>query len=186
MGSTHAALLAGLVLFASGTTAPAQDDRGELTVDPDLRRPAMPELALPAYDATRGRALFVTKGCVVCHAVNDVGGDAIRDLGGDVAPPLDARHMPITMDPFDFFARFWRGAPTMIALQQERLGYQIALEGDELADIMAFIYSEEEQAKFTPDSFTPPIFWYRDEAGNRPSGTFASGSSGSSVRSENK
>ena len=184
MGSSHAALLAGLVLIACGTTATAQDDPNELTVDPDLRRPAVPEVAPPAYDAARGRTLFVTKGCVVCHAVNDVGGDAIRDLGGDTAPPLDARRMPITMDPFDFFARFWRGAPTMIALQQERLGYQIALESDEFADIMAFIYSEEEQAKFTPDSFTPPIFWYRDEAENGASGTRAVESSALPDRSK--
>jgi hypothetical protein len=117
--------------------------------------------------------LFVTKGCVVCHAVNDVGGDAIRDLGGDTAPPLDASRMPIRMDPFAFFARMWRGAQIMIGLQEQRLGYQIALDGDELADIMAFVYSTEEQAKFTPDSFTPPIFWFRDKAEGTPHPTLA-------------
>lgn len=185
MGFRYAALAITLFLIAcGGATVLAQDNEGGLTVDPELQRPAAPELALPTYDAARGRALFVTKGCVVCHAINDVGGDAIRDLGGDTAPPLDARRMPIKMDPFEFFARFWRGAPSMIALQEERLGYQIALDGAEFADIMAFIYSEEEQAKFTPDSFTPPIFWYRDDAGTAPSGASASESATTSERSE--
>lgn len=164
MAFRHATAAIALLLMAcGGTTVSAQDDDG-LFVDPDLQRPALPELEIPAYDATRGRALFVTKGCVVCHAVNDVGGDAIRDLGGETAPALDASRMPVRMDPFAFFARMWRGAQTMIGLQQQRLGYQITLDGDELADIMAFVYSAEEQEKFTPDSFTPPIFWFRDKA----------------------
>ncbi len=167
MGVRHAVPAAAAILAAFfGAIAAAQDNEDGPTVDPELERSTTPDLDLPAYDATRGRALFVTKGCVVCHAVNDVGGTAIRDLGGEPASPLDARLMPITKDPFEFFARFWRGAPTMIALQQERLGYQIALDGSEFADIMAFVYSEAEQAKFTADSFTPPIFWYRDEAAN--------------------
>jgi len=170
----HATIAAVLVLLAYGETAFAQDDEGGLSVDPDLQRPAVPELEIPAYDAARGRALFVTKGCVVCHAVNDVGGEAIRDLGGDVAPALDASRMPIRMDPFAFFARMWRGADTMIALQEQRLGYQIALDGDELADIMAFVYDAGEQEKFTPDSFTPPVFWYRDKAENTPDPSLAS------------
>ena len=164
-------------LACGGATATAQDEDGGLTIDPELERPAAPEMVLPEYDAERGRELYVTKGCVVCHAVNDVGGDAIRDLGGETAPPLDARRMPIRMDPFTFFARMWRGAQNMIALQEQRLGYQIALDGDELADIMAFVYSAEEQAKFTPESFTPPIFWYRDEAESSLPPNFASNAS---------
>ena len=146
---------AGLGHSRSGSGAgvhPAQDEDGGLLIDPELDRPAVPEMALPNYDATRGRELFVTKGCVVCHAVNDVGGDAIRDLGGDTAPPLDASRMPIRMDPFIFFARMWRGAQTMIALQEQRLGYQIALDGAELADIMAFIYDFEAPGGAFPSS----------------------------------
>ena len=162
-------------LACGGSFAAAQDEDGGLLIDPELERPTAPEMELPDYDAARGRALYVTKGCVVCHAVNGVGGDAIRDLGGETAPPLDAARMPIRMDPFIFFARMWRGAQPMIALQEQRLGYQIGLDGGELADIMAFIYDPEEQAKFTPESFTPPIFWYRDEAEIPPSETLASG-----------
>ncbi len=53
----------------------------------------------------------------------------------------------------------------MIALQEQELGYQIQLRGDEIADIIAFIHDPEEQAKFTPESFIPPIFWYRERGG---------------------
>jgi mono/diheme cytochrome c family protein len=31
-----------------------------------------PEMAVA--DAARGRALFVSKGCIACHAVNEIGG----------------------------------------------------------------------------------------------------------------
>lgn len=158
------AAVALIFLLCAARPAAAQDADKTLEIDPELQRPAVPEFDIPAYDPVRGRELFVSKGCVVCHAINDVGGDAIRDLGGETAPPLDAWRMPVRMDPFEFFARMWRGSRTMIALQEQRLGYQIALDGDEIADIMAFVYSEEEQASFTPDSFTPPIFWYRDTA----------------------
>ena len=37
-------------------------------------------------DATRGRALFARKGCVACHAVNEIGGTS--------APPLDVASAP--------------------------------------------------------------------------------------------
>ena len=177
MAFRHAAVCT-LALLASGTPAPAQDSDSGPKIDPDLER-GTAELELPAYDAARGRALFVTQGCVICHAVNDVGGYAIRDLGGDTAPALDASRMPIRMDPFEFFVRMWRGAPNMIALQEKRLGYQITFESGELADIMAFVYSAEEQAKFTPDSFTPPVFWFRDKAENRPRETLTAEREGS-------
>lgn len=142
--------------------AVAQDDESALSVDPSLMRPDNLEMTLPEVDPANGRALFVDKGCVICHAVNNVGGNAIRDLGGKSAPSLDISRMPLRMDPFEFFARMWSGAKQMIALQEEGLGYQIKLKSDEMADIMAFLYSESEQAKFTTDSFVAPIFWYRD------------------------
>ena len=43
----------------------------------------------------------------------------------------------------------WRGAGAMIMMQEDELGGQIELEGDELAAIIAFIHDEEEQLKFT-------------------------------------
>lgn len=44
-------------------------------------------LALPPMDSHRGRELFLEKGCVVCHAVNEVGG-AVRPFArrGRYAP----------------------------------------------------------------------------------------------------
>lgn len=98
-------------------------------------------LMMPSMDPERGRKLFASKGCVVCHAVNGV--------GGEDASPLDAATMPRPMNPFEFSARMWRGAEAMIYLQREELGEQIEFTGDELADIIAFVHDSEEQAKFS-------------------------------------
>lgn len=92
-------------------------------------------------DATHGRRLFAEKGCVVCHSINGV--------GGEDAQTLDAETMELPMNPFDFAARMWRGAGAMVALQEEELGGQIELTGDELAHIIAFVHNEDEQAKFS-------------------------------------
>ena len=53
------------------------------------------------------------------------------------------------MNPFDFAARMWRAAETMIAMQNEELGHQIELNGQELADITAFVHDPMEQRKFS-------------------------------------
>ena len=98
-------------------------------------------LALPSMDPSQGRKLFASKGCVVCHSVNGV--------GGEDAPPLDAATMPPVMNPFDFAAKMWRGAETMIDVKQEELGDRIEFTGDEFADIVAFVHSAEEQKNFS-------------------------------------
>jgi mono/diheme cytochrome c family protein len=98
-------------------------------------------LILPIMNPTKGRALFASKGCVVCHAVNGV--------GGEDGPPLDAALMPDIMNPFDFAAKMWQGAEAMIAMQQYELGEQIELTGEELANIIAFVHDPDEQALFT-------------------------------------
>lgn len=54
-------------------------------------------LVLPALDSHRGREVFLNKGCVVCHAVNGV--------GGEIGPSLDAADMPSPMNAFEFAAR---------------------------------------------------------------------------------
>lgn len=95
---------------------------------------------LPFASAQRGRALFVDKGCVVCHAVNGVGGKA--------GPALDVDPIRPFIDPFEFAARMWRGAPTMIVLQEMELGYQIEFTGTELAQIAHFLNDEAEQQTF--------------------------------------
>ncbi len=98
-------------------------------------------LAIPAFDPAKGRKLFASKGCVVCHSVNGV--------GGEDAPEFSAEYMEEPMNAFDFAARMWRGAPAMIAMQEEELGEQIELTGEELAAIIAFVHDGEEQAKFS-------------------------------------
>lgn len=98
-------------------------------------------LMMPIMNPARGRLLFASKGCIACHAINGV--------GGQDAPPMDAATMPRIMNPFSFAARMWRGAETMILLQQEIFGEQIELTGQELADIISFVHNAEEQLNFS-------------------------------------
>ncbi|WP_306259486.1 c-type cytochrome [Pararhizobium sp. IMCC21322] len=98
-------------------------------------------LMMPEMDAGKGRTLFAEKGCVVCHSINDV--------GGQDAAMLDAEFMEMPMNPFEFAARMWRGAGAMVALQEEELGGQIELTGEELAHIIAFVHDQSEQAEFS-------------------------------------
>jgi mono/diheme cytochrome c family protein len=98
-------------------------------------------LVMPEMNAAKGRALFAAKGCVVCHSVNGV--------GGTDAPMLDAEFMDMPMNPFEFAARMWRGAPAMVEMQRDELGDVIELNGEELASIIAFVHDADEQAKFS-------------------------------------
>ncbi|MHA1525204.1 MAG: c-type cytochrome [Alphaproteobacteria bacterium] len=106
-----------------------------------VSEPAVRGLLMPYISPDRGRKLFASKGCVVCHAINGIGGEG--------APSLNATDMPAIMNPFDFAASMWRGAATMITLQEDELGEQIEFTGDELIDIIAFVHDIEEQKKFT-------------------------------------
>ena len=105
--------------------------------------------AVMAGDPARGRALFVSKGCVACHALNEIGGTS--------APPLDGEFAPAEVDPLDFVARMWRGAEAMIFMQQEELGEQIDFTGQELADIIAFVHDPKEQRKFSEADVPPEL-----------------------------
>jgi len=106
-------------------------------------------LILPRMDAEEGRKQFAAKGCVVCHAVNGV--------GGTDAPMLDAEFMDTPMNPFDFAARMWRGADAMVELQRDELGDVIDLNGEELAAIIAFVHDAEEQKKFSEEDIPEEI-----------------------------
>ena len=106
-----------------------------------------PGLMMPSMDAARGRLLFASKGCVVCHSINHI--------GGEDAPPLDASTMVLPMNPFEFAAKMWDGAEAMVMLQREELGEPIQLTGQELADIIAFVHHVDEQKKFS-DADIPP------------------------------
>jgi len=100
-------------------------------------------LALPPMDSHRGQKIFMDKGCVVCHAVNGV--------GGEVGPALNAADMPTTMNAFDFAARMWKGAAAMVAMQQEELGDIIKLTGQDLADLVAFVHDRKLQKTVSLD-----------------------------------
>ena len=131
----------GLVVLASGAVL--------ITGSAGPAGAAGPAIRMPQMDPARGRKLFASKGCVVCHSVNGV--------GGEDAPAFDARDMPVPMNPFDFAAKMWRGARTMIVMQQDELGEQIDFTGDELADIIAFVHSADEQKKFSKADIPPRI-----------------------------
>lgn len=150
MRTLNKLLIAALGILALSGASNAQNE----PADPPQARPmdmsgSGPMLAVPQMDPARGRVLFVEKKCVVCHSVNGV--------GGQDAPSFDASDMPALMNPFEFTARMWRGAEAMVMLQQEELGGQIELTGQELADIIAFVHSHEEQAKFSQDDIPPQI-----------------------------
>ena len=106
-------------------------------------------LTLPDMNAERGKVLFAERGCVICHSVNNV--------GSDVATSLDASNMTIAREPFEFFARMWRGAPQMLSLQNADLGYQIDFSGQDIADIFAFVQNREIQEGFTEDDLPDHI-----------------------------
>jgi cytochrome c len=108
-----------------------------------------PGLIMPSMDPVNGRKLFASKGCIVCHSVNGI--------GGTDAASLDAATMTGMTNPFDFVASMWRGAQPMIDLQGEELGGQIEFTGQELADIIAFLHHAEEQKKFSEDDIPPNI-----------------------------
>ncbi|MGF1610188.1 MAG: c-type cytochrome [Kiloniellales bacterium] len=136
-----AASLSGLLTFSTQDFAAAQEGTGAEGELQAAAAPSGPALLIPAVNSQRGRQLFVGKGCVICHSINGVGGQA--------APALDAPADQPYANLFDFVARLLRGAEAMAALQEMDLGYQIELSGEELAHIVAFAYDRAEQARFS-------------------------------------
>jgi cytochrome c551/c552 len=121
-----------------------------LTGDGDsMAQAAEAQLAAPRGDAARGRALFVSKGCVACHA--------IHEIGGTTGPPLDIEFAPGEVDPLEFVARMWRGAEAMVSMQQSLFGAQLDFTGAELADIIAFVHDPREQRKFSEADVPPAM-----------------------------
>ena len=111
--------------------------------------PAEASLRAPVMDASRGRELFVEKGCVICHAVNGVGGEG--------AVSLDAHTMEAEMSPFDLAAKMWAMAPVMIPAQEDVFGEQILFTGEELGNIVAFLHDDAEQHKLEEDDLPPDV-----------------------------
>jgi len=126
------------------------DDKAMAKQTPMENKSVTPQgFLLPYIDPARGRKLFASKGCVVCHSINGI--------GGEDAPSLVSGEMKAVMNPFEFAARMWRGAATMITMQEDELGEQIEFSGSELADMIAFIHSREEQKNFTEDDIPERI-----------------------------
>lgn len=124
--------------------------------EPQLAEATRPSIVVPDVDAARGRDLFVMKGCVTCHSVNEVGGKA--------APALDAPKAGTTVDLLDFAARMWSGATAMQELQSIELGYRIDLDGGEIGDLAAFAGTAAAQSGFSIDEI-PDLLkdWFIDE-----------------------
>ena len=139
--------------------APALEEEDAYAPDPVREGLAEPPAALrvetPEMNARRGRILFITNGCVICHQVNGVGGLAAPDMSVSAAPD--------SVNPLDFSARMWRGAPAMTALQAVELGYVIDLDAQDIADLAAFAASPDEQRLLTMES-TPAGMreWFLD------------------------
>jgi cytochrome c len=104
------------------------------------------KLKFPEMDPMKGKKLFVDRGCVACHAVNGI--------GGHDAPALDAHKMGDIMNPFEFAAKMWKGAPAMIAAQEGAFDAQLLFSGDDLANIIAFAHSDSVQHGFTESDLT--------------------------------
>ncbi len=133
-------LLPAAISVLGDRMAVAADSRQNITI-PAGERTRMLQLTFPIIDAKRGRQLFVTRGCVLCHAINNTGG-----RGG---PPLDRIGEGKGADILDFTARMWRGAYAMIELQNMELGYQLDFSGEELGHIIAFLYDKQERSRFS-------------------------------------
>ena len=138
-----AGMLAGLLaLSACGRDAVTEEPTGEAAVS---LKPTVTHDA----DPTLGRTVFVEKGCVICHSVNGVGGKA--------APALDAEIGAPAVDPLDFAARMWAGAPAMIELQAIELGYTIFLTADDIANLAAFAADRDAQKSLTAEDLPETI-----------------------------
>jgi mono/diheme cytochrome c family protein len=80
---------------------------------------------------TRGEKLFSEKRCVVCHAVGGKGGKVGPDLG------RRGHHVSLTR----FVALMWNHGPAMWARMKER-GIDVPkLTGQEMADVLAYLYT---------------------------------------------
>jgi len=111
---------------------------------------------VPVVDPQRGRRLFVAKGCVICHAVKGVGGQA--------APALDAGAEQQNIDLLGFVSRLMRGMPAMAELQAIELGYRVDLAAEDIADLAGFVSDPDLQAAFSLDEVPEPMRdWFLDE-----------------------
>jgi mono/diheme cytochrome c family protein len=86
---------------------------------------------LPA-DPERGWTLFREKACIACHAIGGKGGTTAPDLGAGTPLPPTLTQVA---------ARMWNHSPEMWADMEARDIERPAFEGQEMADLIAFLYS---------------------------------------------
>jgi cytochrome c2 len=100
-----------------------------------LKRAAPTPSTAPVYllpgDADQGRRLFAEKRCLECHAV---GGQ-----GGRIGPDLAGRGLAGSLT--QFAAAMWNKAPAMLAAMKARAISAPQLRAEEMADIVAYLYS---------------------------------------------
>jgi mono/diheme cytochrome c family protein len=79
----------------------------------------------------QGEKLFAERRCATCHAVNGKGGGVGPDLG------MARQHVSLTA----FASRMWNHGPAMWAKMKER-GLEVPrLSGQDMADILAYLYT---------------------------------------------
>jgi mono/diheme cytochrome c family protein len=91
---------------------------------------AQPVTVLPG-SPERGRKLFTEKRCVECHSA--------AGRGGNVGPDLADKALQRSMT--EFGAAMWNKAPAMLAAMQTRKVAAPRLEAEDMADIVAYLYS---------------------------------------------
>ncbi len=141
LAAAAAIAVVGLVAM-EGAPARAEHvtSNGVLSADHGIR------LVMPIMNPMRGKKVFVSKGCIACHAINGV--------GGHDAPAMDAHTRKGLMNPFDFAAKMWNHATGMIAAQEGAFGEQIYFTGEELTDIIAFVHDDAAQHTFSDKDLT--------------------------------
>jgi cytochrome c len=130
----------------SANTAPSADTISNSLEQAIQTKYGALKLKYPEMDPMKGKILFVDKGCIACHAINGI--------GGHDAPALDAHKMDNLMNPFEFAAKMWKGAPAMIAAQEGAFDTQLLFSGDDLANIIAFVHSDNVQHTFNSADLT--------------------------------
>lgn len=91
-----------------------------------------PDRLLLAADADRGWRLFREKSCVACHSV--------KDETGKVGPQLGpGRELPATI--VQLAGTLWNHSEAMSRAMQERGLTRPSFSGQEMADLVAFLYS---------------------------------------------
>lgn len=89
-----------------------------------------PAAATVIGDPARGQRMFVSKGCVACHAV--------RGAGGRIGPDLGRSSVKGSF--YEIVAAMWNHAETMADKMDELRLVRPRFEGSEMTDLLAFLY----------------------------------------------